>query len=420
MGPQHVRCGMPDSSRTYQIQLTSFNGAATCSLRNAVQRDGNAHGCDFLQWGRNMFVAECELAVELKYLETDPSMGPQHVRCGMPSLRPACRPSLTPFNGAATCSLRNARRTATCDRRRCPFNGAATCSLRNDRPPRDAARVVPPSMGPQHVRCGMQHDDHRPRGEHPPSMGPQHVRCGMLPSRGGTTADGAAFNGAATCSLRNVLATMKELQQEQAFNGAATCSLRNVWHEFGLRPDVLPSMGPQHVRCGMSTSGILSRSITASFNGAATCSLRNVPYHAPNHVLPDILQWGRNMFVAECSTSTTRTATETLTFNGAATCSLRNAKVNQKQPICAVFLQWGRNMFVAECVLGAVRVAVLGGPSMGPQHVRCGMFIAPSARIYHTLPSMGPQHVRCGMPASRRGSTHIFNLQWGRNMFVAE
>ena len=36
-----------------------------------------------------------------------------------------------------------------------------------------------------------------------------------------------------------------------------------------------------------------------SFNGAATCSLRNVDAYCEEWDLDTVLQWGRNMFVAE-------------------------------------------------------------------------------------------------------------------------
>ena len=60
------------------------------------------------------------------------------------------------------------------------------------------------------------------------------------------------------------------------------------------------------------------------------------------------LQWGRNMFVAECFI---------LCLN----------------VFLDIILQWGRNMFVAECQDAGGGDAAQYRPSMGPQHVRCGM-----------------------------------------------
>ena len=84
-------------------------------------------------------------------------------------------------------------------------------------------------------------------------------------------------------------------------------------------------MGPQHVRCGMNLLA-----------GRDTAYTR--------------LQWGRNMFVAECATLHILNLL-VITFNGAATCSLRNVRDNPDEPWPWGTLQWGRNMFVAECRL---------------------------------------------------------------------
>ena len=91
------------------MQVLTFNGAATCSLRNAGARDG-----------RVLYYAV-------------PSMGPQHVRCGMVYALVICGAAARAFNGAATCSLRNDL---------------------VDEPPQRVGDA--PSMGPQHVRCGMK------------------------------------------------------------------------------------------------------------------------------------------------------------------------------------------------------------------------------------------------------------------------
>ena len=82
-------------------------------------------------------------------------------------------------------------------------------------------------------------------------MGPQHVRCGMRQDPTRTATSASAFNGAATCSLRNVSCLEWEKEEYD------------------------PSMGPQHVRCGMLT------------------------LDPGTHVMYVDLQWGRNMFVAE-------------------------------------------------------------------------------------------------------------------------
>ena len=204
MGPQLVRCGMPSGFRRAGVIPLRFNGAATCSLRNEASvptwakqlsmRFNGAATCSLrnvnmttiskrpdagLQWGRNLFVAECVTANGTSY-------------------------------------------------RRASFNGAATCSLRNVVPISPPADVTVASMGPQLVRCGMVGLEGYDARLMVASMGPQLVRCGM-------------FNLLRVKCLRN-----------QCFNGAATCSLRNV--NLGCMSCLhltSASMGPQLVRCGM-------------------------------------------------------------------------------------------------------------------------------------------------------------------------
>ena len=85
-------------------------------------------------------------------------------------------------------------------------------------------------------------------------------------------------------------------------------------------------------------------------------------------------------------------------FNGAATCSLRNEQSGRSRVTYTGVLQWGRNLFVAEWDLPSIRQNPPPSASMGPQLVRCGM---PDQDIGNAitklLASMGPQLVRCGM-----------------------
>ena len=108
-----------------------FNGAATCSLRNVAEHLGCAGGTVYLQWGRNLFVAECLWGFPLRRALCQPSMGPQLVRCGMMSLPPLAHvPNVLQWGRnlfVAECGHRAGRRHC----------------------------ILPPSMGPQLVRCGM-------------------------------------------------------------------------------------------------------------------------------------------------------------------------------------------------------------------------------------------------------------------------
>ena len=131
MGPQLVRCGMKSQYLVNVPKITCFNGAATCSLWNALFLFFLPLYLYTLQWGRNLFVAECKTSAKDMILGT-------WLQWGRNLFVAECRSAVHTrprragcFNGAATCSLRNAsaarppRPTSTC------FNGAATCSLRN-------------------------------------------------------------------------------------------------------------------------------------------------------------------------------------------------------------------------------------------------------------------------------------------------
>ena len=155
-------------------------------------------------------------------------------------------------------------------------------------------------MGPQHVRCGMPPGLPVGPRRSGPSMGPQHVRCGMRDHPGAHAHSRA------------------------------------------------PSMGPQHVRCGMPLPARTPRRQSTSFNGAATCSLRNEVDGLGSLARAERLQWGRNMFVAECHPPTCNRNREPLLQWG------RNMFVAEclnhlDTLVVGQFLQWGRNMFVAEC-----------------------------------------------------------------------
>ena len=58
---------------------------------------------------------------------------------------------------------------------------------------------------------------------------------------------------------------------------------------------------------------------------------------------------------------------------------------------------------------------------MGPQHESCGKPYLGIFRPDRCLPSMGPQHESCGkLSDGGGGAFEVQNLQWGRNMRVAE
>ena len=154
------------------------------------------------------------------------------------------------------------------------------------------------------------------------SMGPQHTRCGKC----GLVA--VVVDKYGLQWGRNILVAESQKGRHEncicrSFNGAATYSLRKG---RGPRP------------CSGSWS---------SFNGAATYSLRKAS--APTD--------GR---------------TRGARFNGAATYSLRKDAALGEFSTGLKLLQWGRNILVAESN-GPLGKAYGHPPaSMGPQHTRCG------------------------------------------------
>ena len=82
-------------------------------------------------------------------------------------------------------------------------------------------------------------------------------------------------------------------------------------------------------------------------------------------------------------------------------------------------LQWGRNLIVAEGITVAPRRDHWDA-SMGPQLDSCGRMNAVGHDRYKVHASMGPQLDSCGRAASRARRRPIRALQWGRNLIVAE
>ena len=254
MGPQLVRCGKRATWWSSTRPTTRFNGAATCSLRKGADRFVSTIRNVKLQWGRNLFVAESDLARLLVDVAGVASMGPQLVRCGKTpggTVGIGKQPVASMGPQLVRCGKPLQARQYTVIPE--SFNGAATCSLRKDlRQCSPTGRRSVASMGPQLVRCGKADIDDAG------SMGLQR------------------FNGAATCSLRKGRPAAGGRTAWPRFNGAATCSLRKGCGGYGNgRRGGWASMGPQLVRCG---------------------KMRRV---GPRTGLPQKLQWGRNLFVAE-------------------------------------------------------------------------------------------------------------------------
>ena len=234
-----------------------------------------------------------------------------------------------------------------------------------------------PSMGPQLVRCGKFGSSVGLYPAPPPSMGPQLVRCGKTAPCLRGCQPSAPFNGAATCSLRKVSIDRKHMIHQldlqwgrnlfvaESPGGGPPNMLTYLFLQWGrnlfvaesatghaVLPEVfVPSMGPQLVRCGKhpsigSSEGSHSPSMGPQLVrcGKYASQLKWAPIF--------VLQWGRNLFVAE-------------------------SRIPESAPRPPLILQWGRNLFVAESSHADGSVPRSGSPSMGPQLVRCGKWLKP-------------------------------------------
>ena len=101
------------------------------------------------------------------------------------------------------------------------------------------------------------------------------------------------------------------------------CGMVAAQYEHAVA-DPVASMGPQLVRCGM-------------WGQASTMDIETI-----------LLQWGRNLFVAECRQDAKNSPNGHLLQWGR---NLFVAECNDPYTLytSSILLQWGRNLFVAEC-----------------------------------------------------------------------
>ena len=139
------------------------------------------------------------------------------------------------------------------------------------------------------------------------------------------------------------------------------------------------SMGPQLVRCGKSRSSMMNEAIRQASMGPQLVRCGKLVDACKALEEACLLQWGRNLFVAERRGSPSR--------------------LWAARP-----LQWGRNLFVAERRHSLPPEGRQGEASMGPQLVRCGKHGGRPRPAATPHASMGPQLVRCGKPGYARTS----------------
>ena len=251
------------------------------------------------------------------------------------------------------------------------------------------------SMGPQPFGCGRLRSyggqDARPRA----SMGPQPFGCGRDKSTTTTTATQTLQWGRNLSVAEGGAATPQKKAVGSASMGPQPFGCGRELNEPKEPGAWSASMGPQPFGCGRPPARAPATPIITGFNGAATFRLRKVEQSQVSLQLRRLLQWGRNLSVAEGPVGI---------FLGCGRChaSMGPQPFGCGRPNDMVViaprapLQWGRNLSVAEgprpnapCasaparfngaatfrlrkeLCGAVARDVRGA-SMGPQPFGCG------------------------------------------------
>ena len=202
------------------------------------------------------------------------------------------------------------------------------------------------------------------------SMGPQPFGCGRSPRRAGRRGAPISFNGAATFRLRKASQTSQTSHQARA------------------------SMGPQPFGCGRLS---------------LICSL----------TLPRALQWGRNLSVAEGAGRHRRRGRRRPASMGPQPFGCGREFVDNGDGSFSIVLQWGRNLSVAE---GQGQAALRGNQESfnGAATFRLRKGKDRLRQIERHAASMGPQPFGCGRSAVGTSASVAPQLQWGRNLSVAE
>ncbi len=155
-------------------------------------------------------------------------------------------------------------------------------------------------------------------------------------------------------------------------------------------------MGPRHHRRGSQRRGERAYRGKPSFNGAATSSSR---------IGSDKVGGGKGQ----------------AGFNGAATSSSRIVTLPMVTPSVVRVLQWGRDIIVADRRCTRPRFPSAARASMGPRHHRRGSltqarFVCALDGRFNGAATSSSRIVR----SSRGEELNLLELQWGRDIIVAD
>ena len=274
-----------------------------------------------LQWGRDLWIAESGR----RLWET------------LPPAR---------FNGAAIFGSRKGYSHLNYRASRRSFNGAAIFGSRKELEPGHINFKVFASMGPRSLDRGKP-PTRSPRSAPPPRFNGAAIfgsRKGVY--RMGPEAICRASMGPRSLDRGKTSPQMYPNLDAKCFNGAAIFGSRKDGHDVHGRMGLRASMGPRSLDRGKKSSCISSS-------------------------VPKVLQWGRDLWIAERANARTVSAEKTA-------------------------LQWGRDLWIAERKRGTPGKTFLGIASMGPRSLDRGKINRPGHAIVEVL------------------------LQWGRDLWIAE
>ena len=345
MGPQpssrgNLQTAYPTSPPAVLLQWGRNLPVAEIRASHGLDARGDAG----LQWGRNLPVAEISRAPPRAGGGREASMGPQ----------PSSRGNLG----------RGLRRRLE---RRGASMGPQPSSRGNFAALGQMAGVSRASMGPQPSSRGNLSSHPWTVIENlPASMGPQPSSRGNLETAVDGDQSASASMGPQPSSRGNWSATPSASARLESFNGAATFQSRKSPRRRILRAQVRASMGPQPSSRGNEYKRARDQVSNAASMGPQPSSRGNAGRVSYNCVPSVLLQWGRNLPVAEIRRRCERREPKYVAFNGAATFQSRKFVLNVHR-----------------------RLKV--GASMGPQPSSRGNFKNKNTAIAFILASMGPQ-----------------------------
>ena len=177
-----------------------------------------------------------------------------------------------------------------------------------------------------------------------PRLGSRGKRHGPGPSRDGTS----RFNGAATWKSRKVQTRSRLLSQSNGFNGAATWKSRKESEQKMNSVDLTASMGPRLGSRGKAVEGVHLGAEKQASMGPRLGSRGKSRFEYAQAFGPNVLQWGRDLEVAERRGTRKPLGQGLGSFNGAATWKSRKVYHLPGHEAEQTPLQWGRDLEVAE------------------------------------------------------------------------